>query len=82
MSAVETSAEAYGQCDSNEAYRVVDERKAFRFTYGGFIVLDEHAQIVDRFRTESAAQHAAHLLNRGVAYVRPHDVIGCKVAIA
>ena len=37
------------------------------------------APAVDYYRSSSAAHYAASLLNRGVARVNPHAVIGCRV---
>lgn len=60
---------------------VIDEHAAFGFRYGGWIVVDADASIIDRFRTHPAADHYAHLLNIGAAHVNPHGLIGCRVEV-
>ncbi len=42
---------------------------------------DGTPELVDMYRTRSGAHHAARLLNRGVATVKPHAVLGCRVVI-
>ena len=64
-------------------YRVADAG------YGvlrGFAVFDDRGRsldgsplLVDKYRTRSGAEHAARLLNNGVARIEWHAVLGCHV---
>jgi hypothetical protein len=66
----------------NSRYRVADRGSSLL----RFAVMDDHGRalhgapgLVDVYRTRSGAEHAASLLNRGVARVEPHAVLGCRV---
>lgn len=65
-------------------YYVRDRYEGFR----RFSVLDGNGRsmdfapyLVDMFKTRSAAEYAASLLNRGVATVNPHATIGCRIEV-
>lgn len=76
----QTAREAIRRTGRTERYVVLDERAAFRFAYGGYIVVEApDGHIVDRFRSALAAEYRAVQLNAGVARVDSHAVIGCRV---
>lgn len=39
----------------------------------------EHTKKIDWFNSRSAAEHSANMLNRGIAVIDPHAIVGCKV---
>ena len=43
--------------------------------------MDFAPMYVDSFRTRSAAEYAARLLNSGCAVVNPHAILGCRVEV-
>lgn len=80
MSVSQTTREAIRRTGRAERFVVVDERAAFGFAYGGYIVVESpDGQMVDRFRSALAAEYYAVQLNAGVARVDSHAVVGCKV---
>ena len=51
-----------------------------RFPIGHQVIdSQDRFRAVDYYRTRSAAEYAARLLNSGLASVDPHAVVGCKV---
>jgi hypothetical protein len=70
-----------GTVSTQDRYGVIHTNGA---TPVPFMVVDSahecgYGVAIDQFRTQSAARYAAKLLNRGVAHVDRHAVVGCKV---
>lgn len=69
--------------EGQDSYRVREVHGPIS-TICPFAVLD-HAEytatgrVVDIYRSRSAADYAARLLNRGLARVDSHAVVGCRV---
>jgi hypothetical protein len=73
------------QAQTTGRFRV---RDSMRGGGGRFAILDDGGRsldgaplYVDSFRTRSAAESPARLLNAGLATVDPHALIGCRLVV-